>query len=545
MHADALLMMVSSAPTVNVDFGSIATVLDPIFSAAKDYSKDLVGVGKTFLALAVTIELIYTWFQFWVKGGAGDMIAKMVRLFIVTSIPLAMLVSWPELPNAIIDFFTSQLPSIFTGGHGGATSQISQAFDGLFKHAWGLVSGVKPHDTGPPPKHFWDIDMSSVTDALMHMLVFLVMFFPVMFFGLALIFALFGPLLMLYIGILFGPILVAWLPLTPLSSLATKWLSFMLTMGLAFVVGIAMASMVGQGLIHLSQMIEDTNGSFSTVLATVAGIVPTLICMLFMGYMLLKVEQIAAGMVGGPSIGGGGGFAAMAAMAAMRAAKGKDKQPPGDNDGGGDKTPGDTGDNSGQSNLSEQAGDTSSGSEGGGDSASASEAAGDASAGSEGGGDGGGNSAAAGDASTPTGGALDSSGGGDKGSDSKPASTGGDAGGDSGAKQGASGGGKSFRSRVSAAGGVVSSGAKKLSDGLGNASGPTKAAATVATTMLNPVAGAAMGAYMVSPKLRSGAAGAAKGTASVAKATANYVTNVGSGKNGGGDSGDKGTAPSK
>lgn len=507
------------------DLGNLSLLLQPIFDAAKTYTSSLVEAGKAFLGLAVLIELVNLIIQFWVKGGANDLIAKLVRLAIVTSIPLAMLVTWPVLPNTLIDFFEKHVSSVFSGVSGDAASQVSTSINHVFRAVWGMSTAVGPANTSGAD-HWYSLP--SVTRAMAHMLIYVVLFIPVLLLVIAMLFAMYGPMLMLYIGVIFGPILVAWLPFEPMSNLATKWLNYMITMGLSFAIGIGMASMMTTALGAFSTAVEQAGGAGDTVMATLAGLLPMVAGIAFIGYMMLKIEHIAAALVGGPSVGGGAGFFGMAAGMAMRGAGGskKPKEPKTPNP---PKTPGGGGGEGGgtASGLSSGAAQTSS--------APAPSARGGGRAGGgssyspmtpRGGGEGRGSGAPA-MAPRGGGGSAASSGASAASAPSSEAPASDSASATKSANEGPGTLGQRFAEGVKSVAG----------------SGPGKLAMFAGAAAVNPVAAVAVGAYAASPAVRSGVNSVAKGVASGGRAVGNFMRGGGSPKptSGGGSSG----SPSK
>jgi hypothetical protein len=298
--------------------GDISKLITPIFDAARAHAGDLQHLGLVLLSVAVLLEIFNAFIHFWVKGGASEMMSKIVRLIIVTSIPFALLTSWPTLPNTIIDFFVHDVSGKFISSQGGALAAIANAMTQVNNAA---ATVLNFHDQAHAVSA-WHVG-DKIVAALTGLVVYIVLFIPVLLLSLAMLFALYGPMLMLALGIIFGPIMVAWLPWEPMSNLATKWLSYMLTMGLSFAIGIAMASMMIDALLSFAAEVHAQNNSTDMAMAALAGLIPMIGGIAFIGYMMLKVEHIAAAMIGGPSVGGGAGFFGMATGMAMRGMGGK------------------------------------------------------------------------------------------------------------------------------------------------------------------------------------------------------------------------------
>lgn len=365
---------------MNTSFGAIATYLDPMLSAANGFAGAFVSTGKVFLSLAFVLEFLNLLLNFWSRGGAQDFIGKVVRLLIVTSIPLAMLIggasTWSTMTGYITNYFEGQAGASL-GVTGSGPSALSNSINGLFTSFSNVITtvqdsgsaGITPGGSGaaaqqvtvcrdqissqytpmprtgvcPPATVATTISAAQmqaqqtggflgITGAISHAFHSFVAFAESIvvagFLGLcflillvAMIFAMYGPLLLMSVGVIFGPLLVAWLPFEPLNNLATKWFNYMITMGVAFLVGLVFVKIAGASLDLYAGAIQHSSGSADALMAGLTGLIPACVAMLFMAYMLLKVEHVGAALVGGSAIGGGGAFAAIAAAKMMGAAK--------------------------------------------------------------------------------------------------------------------------------------------------------------------------------------------------------------------------------
>jgi hypothetical protein len=318
-----LLAAAATTPPPDVPvFGDFAKILDPMFDAARGYSDVLVGAGKVMLSIALVLETMMLTFDYFVKGGSGsDFLHGAFRIFLVALLPATMLATWPELPNAILNLFASQLPAILNGASPGdsGTDHMAHAFSGVL-HSM--------QDIFAPPRlegkqHWWNL-LEKTELAIYKVAAIILLSVPMLIFGFALIITLFGPLFMLYIGVIMAPILVPWMVFKPLANVGMTWVKYMVTMGVAFVIGLVMAGIVMTSVQDYASVVNgqsDTLGSFA---ALIFGLFPQMIMLLFLAYMMIKVEQIAAAMVGGGSIGGGGAMAAMMGAALAKGGGGKD-----------------------------------------------------------------------------------------------------------------------------------------------------------------------------------------------------------------------------
>jgi len=315
--------------------GKFENAINPMFAAANAYADKLKPMGMVFLGVAFALEMMMMTFAYWMKGGAQDFMAGLVRLLILTSIPFALLSSWPELPNHITTFFQTELTSVFTGADGQSVShQVGTALTKILDAGMSVVNNAGSGMDQPDPattqaaaggtwSKIWGA-METTYHPSWNPLIFLsriiasmAMLVVVTLLGVALTFAMFGPFLMLKLGVIFGPILVPWLVFKPMSDLAGRWFSFMLTMGLAFAVGICLASIAATGMEGVAAAMASATNT-SDALAALASVVPMMICLLFIAFVIPKCEHIAAAMIGGPKLDTGGAFAAFAGGMAVR-----------------------------------------------------------------------------------------------------------------------------------------------------------------------------------------------------------------------------------
>lgn len=313
-------------PTATGDFfANLAKALDPLFDGAIDFEKRLTPVGYAFLGIALVLQVFGIFVKFLAKGGASDLVSEIFRVLIVLSIPLAMLKTWPVLPNYVFKEFTEHVGGLITGTSQDATSQISTVITQLF-------GGLGDHLLRPPPASTGGGISAAITASIIDAVLSIVLFIPFVLFAVATLFALFGPLLMLYVGVIMGPILVPWIVWKPLESLALRWLNYMITMGAAFVIGLLMAELVIHSVGVFGDAIANANdgsgmGSMVASFGAIAGLLPNVIVMLFGAYMMLKCEHIAASLVGGSAVGGGMGLFFAGSAALRNGGKGKGDKP--------------------------------------------------------------------------------------------------------------------------------------------------------------------------------------------------------------------------
>lgn len=362
--------------------GDLASILSPMFNAAEGLSGNLVSMGRTILELSVTLTIINEVLQYWVGGGAQQLIGKMIRLAIITSIPAAVLApsagpmqwgQWGPMNGSLVNFFTNEIAGKIAGSSvaaGDPLTTVENAVTAMFAAfpsithneqaagqnssgsattaaapgspatiampSGGCPSGYAPSNGGrlcslanSSPSGNTPSESTSTWYAISHLgqtiatlLAELILLVPTTILSVALIFCLYGPLLMLLIGVILGPVLIAWLPFEPMSFLATGWLRYMISMGMACVVGILLATIGTSALQEFSNVLATPNIT-GDLWAYLGGIMATVVGMLFLAHIMFKVEHIAAALVSGPGVGGGASFLAFAAGRASRMVGGK------------------------------------------------------------------------------------------------------------------------------------------------------------------------------------------------------------------------------
>ncbi len=357
---------------------TFSQALNPALSAFTNnhWNVALVGLGKGILGAAFVWELASAMLEYWTYGGAQQLIGKLVRLIVITAIPLMMLTNWSSgssLSGDLLNFTFNDVPGqlgLPTGALSSAPSavdtgiqQMSAAYGKLMTLLWNgpslrgsdAVGGKKvspaqiycnntgdcPPGTSPPTSTInGGNDSNSKTGlftslknailnlggkiwyTLMSLYTMFAISLCMIILTLATIFALYGPLFMLNIGMVFGPVLVAFLPLQFMRSAFTRWIDYMLTMGAAYVIGLMMAGLAGNAMQTFANGIQNafsqSNGDYGAANVTLmTGTFPLMVSMLFLAMMALRVERIASALFGGMALEGGGAFAAMVGAKAM------------------------------------------------------------------------------------------------------------------------------------------------------------------------------------------------------------------------------------
>jgi len=294
--------------------GAISEAIRPLYVAAVGYSDALVPLGKQFLAVAFALEMMMLVYAYWAKGGAQQFIAGLVRVLIVTSIPFALLASWDTYTGLLITFFQTNIAEATTKvvDHD-ALNQAGVAMTQVFQAAVHVSdwTGIDPNSTGM---------IAGSLNAWTHILAGAAMLILSVYFGIAMLCSVIGPLLLLVVGVIFGPIIVPWLAFKPLASMARKWLQFMVAMGLTFAVALVIMGIAAAGMNGFGDTLTHFGDGLDGIGLLVAA-VPMVIVVLFLARVLFHAEFIAVSLTGGDAPVIGGGKVLRSALVAARLAQ--------------------------------------------------------------------------------------------------------------------------------------------------------------------------------------------------------------------------------
>lgn len=316
--------------------GDVALMLQPMVDSATEMTGAFVPMGRTFLALAVTIAAVFAVYEWWAGNHLGA-IAKLTRAGVILTIPLIMLYgdNYAKTMNTVRDFFAVGMTQPIIGGAGNSGPDVLR--NTINTLTTSMFPRMREGQSAPPAaanggtggvvgwiKETWS-DVTSPVDALFRLNVTVrqmlydgVLLIVAWLVSLALVVALYGPLLSLQIGIILGPLLIAWMPSPQFSHLAKSWLQFILTQGFTLVVSVAIAVIGANAITAFAvQMNELAAGGVSeagfieAMVVQTGGFVASLAVLAFVGLMLFRADNIAAAMIGG---GGGGSSSIGAAM---------------------------------------------------------------------------------------------------------------------------------------------------------------------------------------------------------------------------------------
>lgn len=275
------------------------------------------GLGLTFLSMAVVLTLFSGIYAWWLSGSIQDLVANGVRMLIIIAPLLILFSGWDGYMKTFQGFFYNELPA-----HLGMTGGSPEAIVGASVQQ--VMDAVKfPETTAAGEDEGW---LSSVTAAF-SMKSFYSLILTTLIFILnvllifAMIFAVFMPVAGLYIGAIFGPLVLAWMPWKPLADMSARWTGFMIANGITFVVALVIIKALGVTVATIATQLAGM--ADESALGGIAGYVVSLVALLaiyiFAVNLLLQANNMAQGMTGGATVGEGlfGSLAAAGAAAGM------------------------------------------------------------------------------------------------------------------------------------------------------------------------------------------------------------------------------------
>lgn len=301
-----------------MELGNIAGLLDPLIETAAGMSDVFVPIGRVLLALSVILSLLFAVYDWWM-GAVSGAVARAVRAGLILTVPLFLLSgdNWTGSMKTFSNFFSSELtaPVLKSGGHANGPEAIKETITRISKSMFPNTRQAEDNrSTWEKVREFLVSEQtiggavfSAFTEAFFELLLFIISAVLVV----ALIAALFGPLLALQIGVIFGPLLLAWMPFQPLAHLTRNWFQFMLSQGFALVVGITMAVIAAASIEAYTNSMALMGGDpslpwYEELAAKLGGFMASSAVILFVAFMLFRADDIAAAMIGGGGAGTGG-----------------------------------------------------------------------------------------------------------------------------------------------------------------------------------------------------------------------------------------------
>jgi hypothetical protein len=295
---------------------SVGELLRSLHSMAGIFS----GTGMTFLVLAFTLSVVGGVYNWWTSGSIQDLVSNGVRMIILMAPLLVLLNGWGSYMGSFVKFFHTGLPAVV-----GVPGDTPEAIVG--KTIQGLQKAVQFNNTADTKKEWYDrisdfFSLANVFSALIWILVFVLN----ALLAFAMIFAVFMPVAAMSIGVIFGPLILAWLPWRPLADMSSRWLGFMIANGITFVVAIVIMKALGVSIENMTMQLVKVTSS-SKLIGTI-GYLFTMMALvaiyIFATNLLLQANNIAQGMTGGATVGEGlfGKLAAAFGAAGMMRAGG-------------------------------------------------------------------------------------------------------------------------------------------------------------------------------------------------------------------------------
>lgn len=332
---------------------------DQVLKQADSLGGSLIGTGMTLLTFSFLAAVVTAGYRNLLgNGGVESVLTDVVRATILGVIALALLNNWAAASQAIPGWFKSDVIAKLTASTdpASAISQFYAVFAEMFREmtAW-IETGAKPCSESEGGlmaslqslfdtitlKTFMDVIRLYVSLAI----AILIIIIPLTAFSALLLGVLFGNALIMKIGIIFGPLAIAFIPYAPMSWLAMSWLRFMITTGLTLAIAYLVTSILATAMLPVFQtMLKTGVNSQGIGLATIFMGASIALILVFGCILLLKVDDIAQGIVGGGGSGGGGAIAGAALRSLKaRANGGKSesggKKSAGPGKGSGERTP--------------------------------------------------------------------------------------------------------------------------------------------------------------------------------------------------------------
>lgn len=278
------------------------------------------GLGMTFLSLAVILSLLGGVYAWWISGSIQDLVSSGVRMLIIIAPLLILFNGWGGYMKSFQGFFYNELPS-YLGLAGGSPEAI------VGQSVQKVMDAVKFPDTNASSdeQSWWSVvtdafSMKTLYSLILTALVFILNVLLIF----AMIFAVFMPIAGMYIGAIFGPLILAWLPWKPLSDMTARWTGFMIANGITFVVALVIIKALGSTVAAISTQLAGM--ADDSLMSGIAGYAISLVALfaiyIFAANLLLQANNMAQGMTGGATVGEGlfGKLAAVGAAGGMLSA---------------------------------------------------------------------------------------------------------------------------------------------------------------------------------------------------------------------------------
>jgi hypothetical protein len=362
---------VGNVPGVNMIVGGIAKglagALNSVMQSANSNVGALVGLAKSGLMLATMIALTIALYTAFIEShGIDKIMAEGLRILIITGLALTVIIGWGQYASSIPDFFKGSVLGAF--GVSASTDPVMILHKPIevalkfISNMWTwMEKGVSPCDDGSLSNwlsKFLDsigigVLLKMITRIFVMFLCLLILAIPIILFAAALLAMTFGTQIVLFIGMMFGPLMISMAPVRQMSWMVMAWVKFMLINSTTLAVAYIMALILTGGMQIFSEQVMSAGMSLGqSVIASFFAAVMFAVILIFFTYMVMRSDNIAQALFsGGAAANGASGFSGSVMKGVHRLAdRGSNKLFPKDKDkkdkdkpGGSPATPNTTG----------------------------------------------------------------------------------------------------------------------------------------------------------------------------------------------------------
>lgn len=296
---------------------------DQMLRSATALGSALVGEGMLLLTYAFLATVAISLYRnLIVARGLEELLFDVVRACILGSITLALLNNWGSVSQILPNWINNSVISKLTTGNEPASviGQFYAVFAEMFREmtAW-IQTGAKPCGDAQGGilaslQSLWDtITLKTIMDVIwMYValgLAILIIIVPLTLFSAIMLAVLFGNALIMKIAIIFGPVMIAWIPFAPMAWLAMSWLRFMLITAVTVAIAYLIAGLLASSMLPVFRTLLNTGVNATGIgYATIWMGASIALVLLFGSWMLTKADDIASGLIGGGGASSGATF---------------------------------------------------------------------------------------------------------------------------------------------------------------------------------------------------------------------------------------------
>lgn len=296
---------------------------DEMLRSATALGSVLVGEGMLLLTYAFLATLAISLYRnLIVARGIEELMSDLVRAAVLGSITLALLNNWDGVSQAIPNWVRDSIINRLSPNNQphNVIGQFIGIFGEMFREmtAW-VGTGARPCGEAQSGifaqlSSLWNsLTLTNIIDVIMMYmslaLAILIISIPLALFSGIMMAVLFGNALIIKIAIIFGPVMIAWIPFAPMAWLAMSWLRFMLITTVTLAIAYLIAGLLAGSILPVFRTLLGTAVNASGIgLPTIFMGVTIAIVLLFGAWMLSKADDIASGLIGGGGASNGGSF---------------------------------------------------------------------------------------------------------------------------------------------------------------------------------------------------------------------------------------------